>query len=371
MSKSSMFLSGMLLALSACGLEAQNNYTVTLPVDEQVNNTMAYLVNWDTAEKIDSVVVTDGVIKFTGHVGDPMISRINFGGQRGPIFFIEAGDITIDRTGIPAGTSLNDKYAADRKRMSEILTEYRSLDQNDSIQNARGVVLGNEYEAIPGKAYAANKDNMYGLYMYMQEATNLSLDKLEADMKDNPILASSGQVQGVHRLLKNQSSTGEGKHYVDFTVEYKGKKESLSDFVKPGHYTIVDFWASWCGPCVRQLKVIKELYARFKDKGLDVVGVAVWDKPEDTEKAIVSHDLPWPCIINAQTIPTDLYGIRGIPCILLINPEGIIVSRDKQGAALVKDVEEAMAKLNGTASTDIVPAAQPVKEVAQADAAAF
>ncbi len=94
---------------------------------------------------------------------------------------------------------------------------------------------------------------------------------------------------------------------------------------------------------MRQLKVIKELYAKYKDKGLDVVGVAVWDKPEDTLEAIKSHDLKWPCIINAQTIPTDLYGIQGIPCILLINPEGIIVSCDKQGEALVKDVEAAMA----------------------------
>ena len=139
--------------------------------------------------------------------------------------------------------------------------------------------------------------------------------------------------------------------------------------MKPGRYTIVDFWASWCGPCVRQLKVIKELYAKYKDKGLDVVGVAVWDKPEDTEKAIKSHELPWPCIINAQTIPTDLYGIQGIPCILLINPDGIIVSRDKQGADLVKDVDDAMATYKApeaSADAKTVPMAtiQPADTVA-------
>ena len=53
--------------------------------------------------------------------------------------------------------------------------------------------------------------------------------------------------------------------------------------------------------------------------------------------------MPWPMIINAQTIPTDLYGIAGIPCIILFDPQGNIVSRGKQGAELVADVEEAMA----------------------------
>ena len=76
-----------------------------------------------------------------------------------------------------------------------------------------------------------------------------------------------------------------------------------------------------------------------------MLGVAVWDEPENTKKAIAKHELPWHSIINAQTIPTDLYGISGIPCIILIAPDGTIVSRDKQGAELIKDVDAAMSTL--------------------------
>lgn len=369
MSKTAFLLSGALLSLSACALEAQPNYTVTYPVGADANNTMAYLMNWDSAEKVDSVVVSDGVVKFEGHIEAPMIGRLMVNGKRGPIFIVENGNIEISQDGNSAGTPLNDKFTASKKRMSDIVKEFNSLDRNDSIQAVKAKGLLNEYESLPSKTYADNKDNLLGLYMYMQGAYELPLSQVDADMASNPVLANSKQLQALRNTLAVQAETGVGKHYKDFTVEYNGKKEAFSSYVKPGRYTIVDFWASWCGPCVRQLKVIKELYAKYKDKGLDVVGVAVWDKPEDTEKAIKSHELPWPCIINAQTIPTDLYGIQGIPCILLINPDGIIVSRDKQGADLVKDVDDAMATYKApeaSADAKSVPMAtiQPADTVA-------
>jgi hypothetical protein len=73
-----------------------------------------------------------------------------------------------------------------------------------------------------------------------------------------------------------------------------------------------------------------------------VLGIAVWDEPENTLKAIKQHELPWECILNAQTIPTDLYGISGIPCIILFGPDGTILSRDKQDDALRADVTAAL-----------------------------
>lgn len=339
------------MAMSACAIEAQPNYTVTYAVGAESDNTMAYLVNWDSNEKIDSVVVADGTVKFVGSIDAPIVGRIMFNGSRGPVFFLEAGEVAISKDGVPSGTVLNDKLVAYQKRMGEIADAYRALDQNDSIQAAKAKEIVAEYNALPAKAYAENKDNQFGLFMYLQGAYELPLSQVDADIASNPVLAASVRLKTLRNTLSVQAETGEGKHYKDFTVEYNGKTETFSSYVKPGRYTIVDFWASWCGPCVRQLKVIKGLYAKYKDKGLDVVGVAVWDKPEDTVEAIKNHELVWPCIINAQTIPTDLYGIQGIPCILLINPEGIIVSRDKQGDELVSDVDAAMASYVNTGAS--------------------
>lgn len=342
--KSTIALSAGILALSACNLNAQSEYSVTANLPVEKNNTMAYLLNWDNGQKLDSAVVADGKVSFAGTTESPFIGRLVIDGARGPIFIVEKGNVTVSAEGTASGTPLNEKMESYTKRMKEIIDEYQKLDQNDSVLIAeKGNALQSEYMGIPGKAYDENKGNTLGLYWFLQFASNYNLAQLDSAIAADASLASSDKVKSIRQSLVSRSETSEGNHYKDFTVSYNGKEEKLSDYVKPGRYTLVDFWASWCGPCIRQTKVIKELYNKYKDQGLDVVGVAVWDEPENTLKAIQSHKLDWPCIINAQTVPTDLYGISGIPCIILINPEGIIVSRDKQSQALIDDVDKAMA----------------------------
>lgn len=343
MNKTSIFFSGCALALSACALDAQPTYTVNAPVDPSMNNTMAYLINWDTSDKIDSVIVNNSVATFKGNVSDPFIGRIIVNGNRGPIFIVEKGTVELDPQGNASGTPLNDKMQSYVNQMMQLESLYKTLNSNDSVQKATADSIIAAYQAIPETAYNENASTPVGLFWFLQGAYEMGLQEIDAALAKNPNLGKSKRVQDLRKALVAKAETSEGKHYKDFQVTYDGKVEKLSNYVKPGRYTLVDFWASWCGPCIRQTKVIKELYNKYKDKGLDVVGVAVWDEVPNTLAAIKSHNLDWPCILNAQTIPTDLYGISGIPCILLINPEGIIVSRDKQSQELIDAVDSAMA----------------------------
>ncbi|MDE6187902.1 MAG: AhpC/TSA family protein [Duncaniella sp.] len=355
-------LSAGLLAVSACTLNAQSNYSVTASVPAEKNNTMAYLLNWDNGQKVDSVIVAEGQAKFSGNSQSPFIGRLVVDGARGPIFIVEEGNVTVSPDGVASGTPLNAKMETYAKRMKEIVDEYQNIDQNDSTLMPKAKALQAEYDGIPSKAYAENKGNTLGLYYFLKLAYEMDLAQLDAAIAADANLASSGRVQTLRKSLLARAETSEGKHYKDFSITYNGKTEKLSDYVKPGRYTLVDFWASWCGPCIRQTKVIKELYAKYKDKGLDVLGVAVWDEPENTLKAIKSHGLDWPCIINGQNVPTDLYGITGIPCIILINPDGVIVSRDKQSQALIDDVDKAMSTYEPQAL--VIPAATSANDTA-------
>ena len=72
--------------------------------------------------------------------------------------------------------------------------------------------------------------------------------------------------------------------------------------------------------------------------------MAVWDEPDSSKGAIERQQIPWTCILNAQTIPTDLYGIMGIPCIILFSPDGTIILRDVYGADLKSQLAEILGK---------------------------
>ncbi len=154
-------------------------------------------------------------------------------------------------------------------------------------------------------------------------------------------------VQKVSKSFTARKSTAEGCMFTDFTViqdenDPENSTVKFSDYVGQGKYILVDFWASWCGPCKREIPNIAAVYNTYKGDNFDVLSVAVWDKPEDTAKAAEEHGVVWNQIINAQRIPTDAYGIDGIPHIMLVGPDGTIIKRNLRGEAIEAAVKEAL-----------------------------
>ncbi len=127
------------------------------------------------------------------------------------------------------------------------------------------------------------------------------------------------------------AKTSEGKMFTDFSADFDGKTQKLSDYVGKGKYVLVDFWASWCGPCRGEIPNLIAVYNKYKGKDFDVIGVASWDEPNDTQQAINDMKIPYPQIMNAQASGTNAYGIRGIPEIILFAPDGTILKRGLRG----------------------------------------
>lgn len=133
-----------------------------------------------------------------------------------------------------------------------------------------------------------------------------------------------------------------GDLYKDFSASYNGKVTKLSDYVGKGKYVLVDFWASWCPPCRREIPNLIAVYNKHKGDKFTVLGVATWDEPDDTKKAIQELGINYPQMLNAGKAGSDAYGIQGIPEIILFAPDGKIVARGLRGEAIEKEVSRVL-----------------------------
>ena len=196
------------------------------------------------------------------------------------------------------------------------------------------------------KAVKDNPDNAIGLFSLSNIYYMLPLDKLETALGWlTPEIKEKDDIKNIQKSFNSQQVTGEGKMFTDFTiVQNPDSPETstikLSDFVGKGKYILVDFWASWCGPCIREIPNIKAVYEKYAGDKFDVLSIAVWDEVLDTIMKASEIGIPWHQIINAGSIPTDIYGIDGIPHIILFGPDGTILKRNLRG----EDIEAEIAK---------------------------
>lgn len=357
MKKQILFFASALL-LTACS----KPYSVTVDCGDKNDGMQVYLQNYFTGEIVDSSTFVDGKAVFNGKTGKNYIAQATFG-DKSATFVLEPGDINI--TFNPAfdiiyeisGTEQNDSLALilnqDIAYQFSFLFKVLALDakaadfekNRDSITAANNDTLRILYKTgalkYAGKPIGDYCSSEWLSYTVGTDEFDEALSHVSSRIKE------SAPVQKSITVNKGMKANQPGSRFIDFTIEngnIDGTPVSLSDYVGNGKYVLVDFWASWCAPCRGGIPGIKELYKKYAGENFEVVSVAVWDERAATLKAIEEEQMPWPQIIDAQDIPSNIYGFTGIPQVILFSPEGTIIARDLHGKAIDEAVEKALKK---------------------------
>lgn len=335
------------------------NYRIDGMAPADANGQWVYLYKPSGQGASDSVQIANGRFTLERAVAeDGLIAHLVIPRSYNLSFIPEEGIIKADLAAIAAtGTALNDLHAQKAKAREALETETRGrlkairADKNlddKAKEEAQEKIVNEFYGKIKPLAEADLKEHSndaIGLIalqnlLGMEGVTVAKAEALLQQAGDR--LRAEESITKMVERLRRVEATQAGAQFVDFEgVDDANKAVRLSDYVGKGHYVLVDFWASWCGPCRREIAHLKKVRDTYTDKGLVILGTVVWDEMEDHLKAMKELEITWPQIFN-KTEATELYGIAGIPQIILFDPAGKIVARDLRGEEINKLLDKAL-----------------------------
>jgi len=363
--KKLVFLIGILF-LGYLSHAQDSSFTINGELDKIKNGTI-FLNIYETDKTIkDSAVINDGNFKFTGYVTAPYFATLTMPVKPNDYytFYIEPVSMNISGRGdslkllTVKGSPINDDDKLLQERMKYVTKwedvnskvfekAYREknkkvMDSLDEVDNnvlaEKRKVVAEFVKAYPNSLRAAMA--IYENYAYYAEASDVQplYDMLSPQIKDSP------KGIEVKKLIGTYSNVAIGKEAPEISQNTTdGKPLNLSSL--HGKYVLVDFWASWCGPCRRENPNIVAAYNQFKDKGFTIYGVSYDTKKDRWEKAIKDDKLKWNQVSDLQgwkNSTSDQYGIKAIPSNLLLDKDGKIIAKNIFGKKLTDKLSELM-----------------------------
>jgi peroxiredoxin len=320
----------VLLLASACKTPERRTYTLHGEIN--VESGVIYLQEFHNKmfAVVDSAVITDGTFTFTGSLARPDLFGLTLDREEtfSPYYvFLENGDIhvAIDEeahSATVAGSPAHDLYVAYQQAV-------RAERENFRIDSF----------------IAANPASVVSAYiLYREYSYRLSKEEIDSYVQLlDPSLHDTQYVEVLNALSALLENIAIGKPAPDFSLpDPDGTIVSLSDRLGKG-YVLLDFWASWCGPCRRENPHIVKVYREYKDKGFDVFSVSLDKTAEAWKRGIEEDSLTWTHVSDIlfwDSAPARQYGVRAIPANFLIDKDGIIVAKNLRGEELGKTLEE-------------------------------
>jgi thiol-disulfide isomerase/thioredoxin len=316
----------------------------------------------------DSVMLKDGHFEFTGFIRQPVEASLYLPTKNNPFspglqFYLEPGTTLVTgydsfNEAIVQGGQTQAEYVLWNKvsasltaRMNDLMSRrYKNRENMDSA--AAIMVLMRQFSkdraAAELKFISRFPESYVSWSLAESNGIAINPEVLSPEMDAiNPTFRNTPEGKEIDRKLEIAKRTWIGSPSIDVTqADVNGKQVTLSSF--RGKYVLVDFWASWCGPCRMENPYVLKAYNAYKDKGFTVLGVSMDDEKgrEKWIKAIAEDRMPWMQVSDLkgmrENVAANLYGIRAIPQNFLVDPNGVIVAKNLRGDDVLLTVGEIM-----------------------------
>ncbi len=347
--------------LTAC---QSNTYKINGTVEGlQDGDTLFITSDLQTGFPSDTIVVKEGKFETQGEVDSVHLCMI-YCASRNEVnapFFVEAGNIQIKLSEKPgasriSGTTCNDEW---QKMNDEVIVIGKEINkiaehiygtQVSQEEQEKGMAkmeeLNKRFTDLVVKTTERNISNELGYFLlnyYPEEIfDNESKARLIAQMPEK--FRERGSIKMLLAQMEKAKQSAEGAQIADFTMNTpEGNSISAMDEIKKHKVTIIDFWASWCGPCREEMPAMMTLYEKYKDQGLGILGVSLDNDQEAWQKAISMFKLPWAQMSDLkgwESAAAQQFNVTSIPHTMVVDAQGKILRRGLRGQELEDFIAE-------------------------------
>lgn len=333
-------LIGILATFALVSCQDKNAYTITGTVKDAGENLTAVLYSdLRGTQAVDSAQVKNGTFVFEGMAtenpkmmflmvhdaeGTPALGRPAF-------VIVEPGKISVTATkeeNTIVGTPLNDKNNEFAKMMD-------AADKDAQLDKLQEFVSN-------------NADNILGAFYFTMIFPTYDAEEMDAIVAKVPEAVKGEEwfVATLDHIQQMKDASMIGKKFIDVEgVTLNGKKVKLSDYVAKDKVVFLDFWASWCGPCLEELPNVVKTYAQYKSKGFEIVGISLDADKNAWKGATDKFGITWPQFSNLkgwEDPAARAYNIRSIPTTLLIDKDGTVIAENLRGSKLAEKLDEVL-----------------------------
>jgi thiol-disulfide isomerase/thioredoxin len=356
--KKVLFLAALITA--ALPIEAQQvKYTINGISKE--NGKTVYLRDRYTSQFVDSAVVANGKFSMTGNAEKDAYMGIGVKDANWFVMMFNDGTpVTVnlnDSTlkGSPQNERLtrydidiNAPYGEYIQKIQKMSAEEREKKQTE-ITGGLMIVMMKMMEGVE-KIFKEERESLIPVAFISDYQQLFGQEKFDSVIATKPAYANHPIAKRVieqaarEKAQEAKKNAFIGQQFTDLEeADVDGKMHKLSEYVGKGKWVLVDFWASWCGPCLQEMPNVVAAYEKYHAKGFDVVGLSFDNKKEPWVKAIADQKMPWVHLSDLKgwrTVASEVYDVNSIPDNLLIDPQGKIVARGLRGEGLQAKLKE-------------------------------